>query len=179
MTPPWESPRTAVGPLKVLRKAAEPPAGGSRRMPKTLKATNHLRRRGGRAFTLRSVVGTQQPINAQFRTCDKRASDCGLSSDRDRAEQRPHPPAACNSGNARGTSPAHLSLFLSSDVAEIFGPQFAIAGPACRALLGRRGTIRLATRCCGLDGCDSGEAAARRCERISSAGAGLCAPSLR
>jgi hypothetical protein len=60
----------AVGPLKVLREAAEPPAGDSRRMTKTLKGTNHLRRRGGRAFILRSVVGTQQPINAQVRTCD-------------------------------------------------------------------------------------------------------------
>lgn len=32
-----------VGPLKVLRKAAEPPASGLRRIPKTLKPTNRLR----------------------------------------------------------------------------------------------------------------------------------------
>jgi hypothetical protein len=48
----------AVGPLKVLRKAAEPPAGGLGRMLKTCKPTNHLRRRDGRAFILPSVAGT-------------------------------------------------------------------------------------------------------------------------
>ena len=66
----------AVGPLKVLRKAPEPPARRLRRIPKTLKLTNHLRRRDGRAFILRSAVGTQQPINAQFRTCHMALKAC-------------------------------------------------------------------------------------------------------
>jgi hypothetical protein len=51
----------AVGPLKVLREAVELPAGGSRRMSKTTKPTNHLRLPDGRAFILPSAVGTSAP----------------------------------------------------------------------------------------------------------------------
>jgi len=71
MTSPWESSWMAVGPLKVLRKAAEPPAGDLRRMPITLKPTNHLRRRDGRAFILPSVVGTLRPaaLNSEPAIC--------------------------------------------------------------------------------------------------------------
>ena len=50
----WESRWMAVGPLKVLRKAPEPPAGGSWRMPKNLYPTNRLRLPDGRAFPLPS-----------------------------------------------------------------------------------------------------------------------------
>ena len=85
MTSLPESPRMAIGPLKVLRKAAEPPASGLRRIPKTLKQTNHLRRRDGRALILPSVVGTLRPgaLNSEpAKWPFERAAECGLSSHR-------------------------------------------------------------------------------------------------
>jgi hypothetical protein len=99
MTSPWESPSMAIGPLKVLRKAAEPPAGGSCRIPKTLKPTNHLRRRDGRAFILPSVVDTLRPaaLNSEPAICPssvRRSAD--PSSERHRADRtRARPAGAC------------------------------------------------------------------------------------
>jgi hypothetical protein len=51
------NPVMAIGPLKVLRKAAEPPAGDSARISKISNPTNYMRPAGGGAFILPSMVG--------------------------------------------------------------------------------------------------------------------------